>query len=94
MNRDKTITLARAVRNWEGAIAEITLVWRCYFSKLGIEYRQVTDWGDMSNDIPDQCVKSWLCAFVRPQGHLQPDSYYITQAVAYEWRGIINAVSS
>jgi hypothetical protein len=97
MNREDTIVLARAVRNWNGAIGEVTLVWRPFYSKLGVEYRQVTNAGhDMSNDIPDQCVKSWLWVFIRPQFLLERDSYYITQPVIMEWRTIItvNAMRS
>jgi hypothetical protein len=91
MNWDKKITLARAVRNWDGGIAEVTLVWHCFYSKLGVEYTQVTDKGyDIKNSIPDHCVRNWLWIFVRPQEHLSKDSYCITQPVAYEWRGIIN----
>ena len=89
MNRDKTLVLARAVYNWLGGIAEVTLVWRPFYCKLGVEYRQVTNWGDMSSSIPDQYVKSWLWIFIRPQGQLQSNSYYITQPVLEEWRTII-----
>jgi len=93
MNWDKKITLARAVRTWEGNIAEITLVWRCYFSKLGIEYRQVSnEHDDLLNDIPDHCVIRWLWIFVRPQEHLSEDSYYITLPPSPLWLNIINAV--
>ena len=89
MNREDTTVLARAVRNWNGAIAEITLVWRPFYSKLGVEYRQVADEATFNSTVPDWCVKNWMWIFVRPQGHLQPDSYYITQPVTAEWADII-----
>lgn len=90
MNREDTIVLARAVRNWEGAIGEATLVWRPFYSKLGVEYRQVTNVGhDMSDSVPDFAVKNWLWTFIRPQDTLQKDSYYITLPVAWEWKSII-----
>jgi hypothetical protein len=89
MNRDKTIAIARAIRDYQGGIAEMTLVWRPFYSKLGVEYRQVSNWGDMSNSVPDQCVKHWLWIFIRPQGHLQSDTYCITEPVVREWADII-----
>jgi len=90
MDRKTTVTIARAVRNWTGGIAEVTLVWRPFYSKLGVEYRQVTDrYGAQSNNIHDSSVKNWLWTFIRPQGHLQPDSYYITMEVVREWADII-----
>jgi hypothetical protein len=91
MNREDTIVLARAVRNWKGSIGEVTLVWRPFYSKLGVEYRQVTNDGhDISNSAPDYCVKNWLWTFIRPQNTLQKDSYYINQFLPERWWDIIN----
>ena len=88
MNREDTIVLARAVRNWEGSIAEVTLVWRPFYSKLGVEYRQIGDKATFNSTVPDWCVKNWMWIFVRPQDTLQKDSYYITQPVLWEWMTI------
>lgn len=90
MNRNQTIKIARAVRNYPGGIAEVTLVWRVFHSKLGVEYRQVTDFGNLQQTIPDWNVKAWLRTFV--QGHLQPDSYYLVAPPTETWRNAIEAI--
>lgn len=78
MNRDKTFVIARAVRNWDDSIAEVTLVWRYFDSKLSVEYRQVNKGHSHFSITPDWCVKSWLKIFIRDQDNLESDSYYIT----------------
>lgn len=92
MNRDKTIKIARAVRNWPGGVGEITLVWNVYYSKLGIEYRQVADKATFNSSSPDYCVKHWLHHFVRDQSQLQADSYYLVAPPTEVWRETIEGI--
>ena len=92
MNRDTTITIARAVLNTTGLVAEVTLVWQVFDSKLGVEYRQVTNLGNMSSSVPDQSVKHWLRTFVRDQSQLQSDSYYLIEPPIAVWREIIEGI--
>jgi hypothetical protein len=89
MDHSQTITLARAVRHWDDSIHEATLVWRCFDSKLGVEYRQVSDCDHLSNDIPDQDVKNWLWIFVRPSEHCRR-SFCITEPLSAKWLMTIN----
>ncbi len=94
---NQTIKIARAVRNYpggiaEGGIAEGTLVWRIFDSKLGVEYRQVSISGDINCDIPDLSVKSWLRIFIRGQSHLQSDSYHLVAPPTEVWRNVIEAI--
>jgi hypothetical protein len=93
MSRDRKIGIARAVRNWDGGVAEITLVWNVFYSKLIVEYREEhKTYGARYQEPPDYCVKHWLRHFVRPQGHLQPDSYHITKEPCAAWREIIEGI--
>jgi hypothetical protein len=91
MDRDKTILVARAVRNWPGGIGELKLVWKPFYSKLSVEYQQIAIKGDQQNIVPDECVKAWLRIFIRDQSQLQPDSYYIVEQPTKGWREIIEA---
>ncbi len=92
MNRNQTIKIARAVRNYPSGIAEGTLVWRVSDSKLGVEYRHVSIFGDINCDIPDLSVRSWFWTFVRPQGQLQLESYYLVSPPTEAWREIIEGI--
>ena len=92
MNRNQTITIARAVRNWPGGVGEITLVWNVFYSKLGVEYRQVADKATFNSSPPDYCVKHWLRTFVRDQSQLQADSYYLVDPPCKAWREIIEGI--
>ena len=95
MNPNKAIKIARAVRNYPGGISELTLIWRIAYSKFGLEYRQVND-GDtlpfVTNAIPDHCIREWLTKFVRPQEHLQEDSYFLVAPPSEAWHEVIDTI--
>jgi len=94
MSKQQTIPIARAMRNWNRGTAEVTLVWRCFYSKLGVEYREVTsDGGFKRNSIPDDCVKNWLWTFIRDQSRLQPDSYYVVDPPHSAWHEILTGLA-
>jgi hypothetical protein len=92
MRRDQVIKIARAVRNYPGGIGEVTLVWRVFYSQLGVEYRQIAVKGNMNTSVPDFCVKNHLRTFVRDQSQLQPDSYYLVAPPTEVWREIIESI--
>ncbi len=92
MNRNQTIKIARAVRNYPGGVAEVTLVWKVFYSKLAVEYRQVHVKGNMDTEVPDWCVKNHLRTFVRDQSQLQPSSYYLVAPPVEVWREIIEGI--
>lgn len=92
MNRNQTIKIARAIRNYPGGIAEVTLVWKVFYSKFGVEYRQVATLGNLQQTVPDWCVKNWLKTFVRDQSQLQRDSYYLVAPPTEAWRNTIEAI--
>jgi hypothetical protein len=90
MNKDKTILVARAVRNWPGGIGELKLVWKPFYSKLSVEYRQIAVKGHYEEVVPDEWVKDWLRIFIRHQDHLQKDSYYLVKWPSPRWREFID----
>lgn len=93
MNRESTIKIARAVRNWPGGVGEITLVWNIFYSKLVVEYREEhKTYGGRYQQPPDYCVKHWLRHFVRDQSQLQSDSYYLVDPPTEVWREIIEGI--
>jgi len=90
--RERTITIARAVRNWDDAIGEITLVWNIFYSRMEVQYKQVGGRGTFESDPPDWCVKNWLRTFIRDQDQLQKDSYYLVEPPCEAWREIIEGI--
>ncbi len=93
MNRDDTIKIARAVRNYPGGIGELTLVWKTFYSKLSVVYKEVSVRGDKQNTVPDQCVKAWLRIFIRDQSQLQPVSYYLVDPPTEAWRDTLEGIT-
>ena len=87
-DRDHTIVLSTIIRRHKRGTSIATLVWRTFYSKLGIDWVD----GDQRNTIPDDCVKNWFYKFVRPQDQLFPDSYYIVEALHPVWQEIIEGI--
>ena len=92
MNRESTIKIARAVRNYPGGIGELTLVWNIFYYRLSVQYQQIADKGNMDTEVPDFCVKNHLRTFVRDQSQLQADSYYLVAPPCGAWREIIEGI--
>jgi hypothetical protein len=91
----KDIVIARAVRNFEGGIAEVTLIWRGSKSKLGVEFIAVRNGFDTKRfAVPDHGVQIWLDFFTRDQTQLRPTAYLITTEPSPKWKTVLDFLES
>lgn len=87
---NKTIKIARAVRNYPGGIAEATLVWRVFYSKFGVNYHQIDTLGKLQATTSDRNVKTWLPIFVCDQSCL--NSWQLVAPPTDAWQEVIKRI--
>lgn len=85
------IVIARAIRNFEGGISELTLSWSVSHSKLKIECLTVKNGVDAKRSVlPDHGVRGWLDLFTRDQTRLEPVQYHISMNPSSRWKTILD----